>query len=154
MSIFRTALRTTADKTLVPFLRYLFAKVAADLLPHHSALYELNMRTAIDCANYLETNMVRALEFDKKDSLWEYSIANKKVDGLIAEFGVFDGHSINFFAKKLSPLTVYGFDSFEGLNVDWSGAGLPKGTFNRNGKLPTVEINVSLIKGWFDQTVP
>jgi hypothetical protein len=32
--------------------------------------------------------------------------------------------------------------------------GFDKGCFNRNGNLPKVNKNVTLIKGWFDETLP
>ena len=49
---------------------------------------------------------------------------------------------------------IFGFDSFEGLEEDWYGHDLPKGTFGLDGVLPKVENNVTLIKGWFENTLP
>lgn len=75
-------------------------------------------------------------------------------EGLIAEFGVWKGESINFFARESPNSLIYGFDSFEGLEEDWYGFRLTRGTFSTNGRLPEVEPNVILIKGWFEETVP
>jgi hypothetical protein len=49
--------------------------------------------------------------------------------------------------------TLHGFDSFEGLPEAWSGYTLTKGAFARE-TTPTVEPNVQLVKGWFDDTLP
>jgi hypothetical protein len=70
---------------------------------------------------------------------------------LICEFGVFTGATVNHIAS-LTPNTVFGFDSFEGLPEGWSGR-LGKGHFAVN-KLPEVRQNVVLIKGWFNETLP
>ena len=69
------------------------------------------------------------------------------------EFGVFQGKSINFFAKKLGNKKIYGFDSFEGLNEDWEGSEYPKGYFDLKGKTPKVEKNVILVKGRVQDTL-
>jgi hypothetical protein len=71
--------------------------------------------------------------------------------GLVCEFGVFSGHSINHIAKQVKQI-VYGFDSFEGLPERWRD-GVPQGHF-KVPALPKVGSNVILIKGWFDQTLP
>ena len=72
-------------------------------------------------------------------------------DGLIAEFGVFRGATINHIAS-LTERTVHGFDSFEGLPEKW-GEGFEAGKFKIDG-LPKVRPNVVLHKGWFDETLP
>jgi hypothetical protein len=75
--------------------------------------------------------------------------------GTYLEFGVFEGYSINFFARNLNGFDFFGFDSFEGLEENWYGhPGYEKGTFSLLGVLPKVEDNVVLIKGWFEATVP
>lgn len=68
------------------------------------------------------------------------------------EFGVASGRTINYISKFTSDI-VYGFDSFEGLPEKWRD-GFDKGAFNRNGDLPVVNSNVTLIKGWFNNTLP
>ena len=74
--------------------------------------------------------------------------------GVILEFGVFEGTSINYFANKLPGHKIYGFDSFKGLKEDWNGTQHLAGMFDRKGKLPRVESNVILVDGWFDETLP
>jgi predicted O-methyltransferase YrrM len=122
-------------------------------------LNELRRRTTLECADYANEHMMSALHFDTRERLLDYAISmfNSKDDGhgLFVEFGVYKGHSVNYFAKRIRPeRTIYGFDSFEGLHVDWLGNDLAKGAFDLGGMLPEVEKNVTLIKGWFDQTLP
>lgn len=75
-----------------------------------------------------------------------------KPNTLWLEFGVFNGRTINYISKFTTD-TVYGFDSFEGLPEKWRD-GFGKGAFNKKGDLPTVNKNVTLVKGWFDATLP
>jgi hypothetical protein len=72
-------------------------------------------------------------------------------DTLWLEFGVASGYSINYISK-FTPYKVYGFDSFEGLPEKWRD-GCEKGAFSMNGRLPEVNPNVELIKGWFNETL-
>ncbi len=82
------------------------------------------------------------------------SLAAQRVtlDGLWLEFGVHRGVSLNHLAR-LTHGPVVGFDSFEGLPVDWS-PNYRRGTLSTQGKLPDVPPNVRLVKGWFDETAP
>lgn len=72
--------------------------------------------------------------------------------GLVLEFGVFKGQSINKLGRVLQQ-PIFGFDSFEGLPEDWDvgNAVIPREAFDRQGNLPEVLPNVVLIKGWFEQ---
>ena len=74
-----------------------------------------------------------------------------KQNTLWLEFGVASGKSINYISQFTND-TVYGFDSFIGLPEKWRD-GFDKGAFNMNGKLPQVNDNVELIKGWFNETL-
>ena len=112
-----------------------------------------------DCAQYALNNFSDALRFRTRQEMWSFCL--KKIhevqpsgDGIITEFGVWSGTSINFFAKNSPKSRLFGFDSFEGLEENWVGTHLQKGSFNRNGRLPKVESNVRLSKGWFEDTVP
>jgi hypothetical protein len=77
--------------------------------------------------------------------------------GLLLEFGVYSGKTINTIAAAMKHRTVYGFDSFEGLPEAWDRGnkdkGFHAGFFNRNGTFPDVLPNVSLVKGWFHETL-
>ena len=71
--------------------------------------------------------------------------------GLILEFGVRHGTSIRQLASFTSK-PIYGFDSFEGLPEDWHQES--KEVYSTRGNIPKVPPHVTLIPGWFDQTLP
>jgi hypothetical protein len=72
-------------------------------------------------------------------------------DGLVMEFGVRFGTSIRQIADLVDQ-DVHGFDSFEGLPEAWHHE--PKGTYSTKGVLPSVQENVFLYSGWFEETLP
>lgn len=115
---------------------------------------ELAKRVSIECADYVQSKMQRSVAFPTKAALRDHALTKIEVDGMIAEFGVFRGASINQIAAKCPNYIIYGFDSFEGLQEDWAGHDCVKGTFDLGGKLPEVLSNVRLIKGWYDKTIP
>ena len=80
---------------------------------------------------------------------WEQ--VDKTREGLVCEFGVWRGTTINYLAS-LTSQTIYGFDSFEGLPERWRD-GFEAGRF-RVSRLPKVRSNVKLLKGWFNQSLP
>ena len=95
--------------------------------------------------------------FLKNDKIKVYAILKAieiKEEGLYLEFGVHKGKSINFLSKLIKDKIIYGFDSFEGLKEDWKGTQATKGTFNLKGKIPSLNKNVSPIKGWIQDTLP
>lgn len=112
-----------------------------------------------DCADYALKNFSGAIRFSTRQEIWNFCLnkfpkASCESNSIILEFGVWKGTSINFFAKNSPESILYGFDSFEGLEEDWTGRNLLKGAFNRYGVMPRVESNVTLVKGWFEDTVP
>lgn len=74
-----------------------------------------------------------------------------KNEGLVLEFGVRHGNSIRQLAA-LSNQALHGFDSFEGLPEAWHDEG--KGSYSTKGVIPKVPVNVTLHKGWFEETLP
>jgi len=72
--------------------------------------------------------------------------------GLVLEFGVATGRTLNHFGRIFDKQVVHGFDSFRGLPEDWTSR-MPKGFFKRNN-LPRVRDNCKLHVGWFDETLP
>jgi len=147
---FARIIRAIIDRTLVPFVAYLKMRTATG----PSVVDELHLRSIADSADYAGQHMADALTFKTREALWDFALARAPKEGLCVEFGVWNGHSINHFARRLGARRIFGFDSFEGLQEDWSGSGAPKGTFDRGGVLPPVEANVTLVKGWFDATIP
>lgn len=123
-----------------------------------------------DSAKYAYENFGEASYFDgpsSRQDFWIHVIDNYLLQKLIPthedaaqsklilEFGVFEGRSTNFFAQRLPDFEMHGFDSFLGLEEDWYGhSEFKKGAFSVNGKIPKVPDNVSLHKGWFEQTLP
>lgn len=72
-------------------------------------------------------------------------------DGLICEFGVYRGTTINILADLFPFRTIDGFDSFCGLPEEWR-PGYPAGVFSN--PIPSVRPNVKLHVGWFQDTLP
>ena len=72
--------------------------------------------------------------------------------GLVLEFGVASGRTLNHIARLLPFKEVHGFDSFKGLPEDWTSR-MPRGFFARNSR-PQVRSNCNLHVGWFDDTLP
>ena len=119
----------------------------------------INQQAAQDSAQYALNNFSKAMQFNTRTELWSYCLnripqIKTAEGGIIAEFGVWKGESINFFARNCPKAKVFGFDSFEGLEEDWYGSRGLKGTFSTNGQLPKCETNVILVKGWFEDTLP
>ena len=81
----------------------------------------------------------------------QYAMDLARSDGMVLEFGVRYGTSINFIAT-LTDQPVHGFDSFEGLPETWGKR--PVGTYTTRGYLPDVAANVELHAGWFANTLP
>ena len=107
-----------------------------------------------DSAEYFKDFMAKIMLFEKREDFWDFTLTKVKNEGVILEFGVFNGNSINYMSGKLKDSMFYGFDSFEGLQEDWLGNYMPKGFFDLKGKMPKVNQNVKLIKGWFNKTLP
>ena len=118
---------------------------------------ELKKIARKESAEYIYSHLSIAILFNSDESYWSYLMTNKPKDGLLLEFGVYLGRSINYMAEQLKkdkdPRTFYGFDSFEGLSEDWGGTSLTRGTFSTSGELPEVLPNVKLIKGWVNDTL-
>lgn len=125
-------------------------------VPYKLSVYQILRERAIkESADYAEERLGEAMMFDNAQSIWNYAARAAHLEGgLVLEFGVFKGKSINHFSKLFPNEELHGFDSFEGLAEDWTGYHLPKGTFDLGGELPKVNNNVTLHKGWFDKTLP
>jgi hypothetical protein len=113
--------------------------------------YELAKRANKTTVDYVEKYMREVSSVHTKWKVLDLALNEVKVNGLFLEFGVFKGETINYIAKQTQS-KIYGFDSFDGLPEFWRD-GFEKGSFHL-GHLPKVEKNVSLVKGWFDQTLP
>jgi hypothetical protein len=149
--IFKNLLNSTLGRIIRIFQSFLIPRI-----PSTNLKIELEKLAITESANFANENFKNALYFEDRKNFHDF-LANKikiKSNSIALEFGVWKGDSINFFASKLSEVIFYGFDSFEGLEEDWPGFNFQKGTFSTGGKLPKVEENVVLIKGWFEDTLP
>lgn len=120
----------------------------------HNVLWE---RATQQSADFVEEFLHHSMIFVNKEDMWTYvsqKLSSKYKDGVGIEFGVASGTSINFLSVRLPNFKFYGFDSFEGLAEDWVGHHATKGAYSQNGNMPDVNDNVSLIKGWFTDTIP
>ncbi|MEM9514533.1 MAG: class I SAM-dependent methyltransferase [Actinomycetota bacterium] len=117
--------------------------------PHHALLQD----ALDDTVGYIKSDMRDSLI--RRDALDVLTYAAKQAtvdDGLVLEFGVRSGMTINHLARRLPGATVHGFDSFEGLPEAWAGADIDAGAFGGEG-MPQVASNVELHVGWFDDTL-
>ena len=128
----------------------------------HLSLSQISSLNA--CINYLEVGRwLKAKGFrtrpryaDREELYSAVATRIRTERVLYLEFGVWQGSSMRSWSRLLqNPLTsLHGFDSFEGLPEAWD-ARRPRGTFSRDGALPTFEdTRVVLHKGWFNDTLP
>ena len=137
------------DLTVIPALCYILDNT---LYSRDKTIYNMARWKAMESSlEYIETHMSSVCMLDSRAGFLDYALNKVCVKGTCAEFGVHEGESIKYLAKRLPE--IYGFDSFEGLKEDWKGA-FAQGHFDRKGKLPRVAKNVHLVKGWFDETLP
>lgn len=110
------------------------------------------MNATLDTGDFV-TEHIPHLEGNKNAFITlENALDAVTINGLYLEFGVFSGTTINHISSLKPKEKVHGFDSFEGLPERWGAA--QKGTFHTHGYLPEVNDNVTLHKGWFDDTLP
>lgn len=123
--------------------------------PIRLELWRRSLETSLD---FVEKNLTRALCFDHRSELHAHALSKMPKRGLVCEFGVFRGASVNAMADALVVLgdtrTIYGFDSFLGLGEDWAGHFARAGEFNLDNQLPKVQPNVELVAGWIKDSLP
>jgi hypothetical protein len=111
-------------------------------------------------ADFVEQHLGTAVLFDTREALQHFAIEEAPETGLILEFGVWKGRSINAFADIMAhrgdTRRIWGFDAFKGLEEHWNGLGYHRvrNHFNRGGRLPDVRANVALVPGWIQDTLP
>lgn len=114
--------------------------------------YALQEQARRQTAEWLtENRLYGMLNASTKTDLLERALAETPPDGLLLEFGVYEGASLRRIASRMAPRTVYGFDSFEGIP---DGFGLtPAGHF-RTQHPQSLPENVELVTGWFEDSLP
>ena len=93
---------------------------------------------------------------DHREMEYRFCMQNIQfANGLFLEFGVFNGSSINILSKLKPNKIFHGFDTFTGLPEDWDlgNKKIKAGHFYLE-KMPSVEKNVILHKGLFEDTIP
>jgi hypothetical protein len=120
----------------------------------HSHESARRLNALLESGDYARSNMEGAFSSLLTREVFFHSLSLTPPRGLVMEFGVWSGDTINRIADHVGAArTVHGFDSFEGLPEDWTD-GYQKGTFHLHGKLPKVRPNVKLHVGWFSDTLP
>jgi hypothetical protein len=106
-----------------------------------------------ETARFVAANFAGVPAFKSDFELLRHAFQSARLDddGLICEFGVHRGRTINYLSR-LTDKTVHGFDSFEGLPETWR-PNFEKGRF-RMERPPRVRGNVRLHKGWFENSLP
>jgi hypothetical protein len=123
------------------------------------ALTDLDLMAALrdfgSSVAFERAHLHEAADFKGRHQLYRYVLSQtgKEDDGLFLEFGVYKGDSINRLADLRPDVRWHGFDSFEGLPEAWT-LGAKTGAFSVQGVLPPVRKNVTLVKGFFEQTLP
>jgi hypothetical protein len=109
-----------------------------------------------DSARYMIEHMRAVPNFETDYDLHDWVVGEVDLDlmhrGLILEFGVATGRTLNHFARLLPGKKIYGFDGFVGLPEDWTSR-MRRGFFARD-TLPAVRDNCQLVVGWFSDTLP
>lgn len=107
-----------------------------------------------ESARYIQQHMRTAHNFATDYDLhkWVATTQLTHPDGLVLEFGVATGRTLNQFARWMPYRSIVGFDGFLGLPEDWTSQ-MRRGFFARDN-LPRVRENCELVVGWFDQTLP
>ncbi len=119
----------------------------------------LYLQALNETTEYVSSKLVSATYFKTRSQMFSWireQATKEKIDEsqVLLEFGVYTGISINEISNLFSKHQVYGFDSFLGLEEDWTGFDLPAATFSIQGKLPKVNENVTLVSGWFTDSLP
>ena len=141
------------------YVEYLIRKIvegpigiASRFFRHDYNVVDIVYKNAAErSAKLVEEKMQAAIVCRSKETLWRLAAEGADPEDLWVEFGVFRGRSINFLSRYCKK--IYGFDSFNGLLEDWAGNGHRKGSFNLNGKIPSIKKNVELIIGYFEDTL-
>ena len=113
---------------------------------------ELQRMATAETARFVERNMPGVSSVKSWQEVHAAAANVVRKGGLVLEFGVFSGRSINFIASLFQDTEVHGFDSFEGLPEFWRD-GFGKGVFATRKK-PIVRSNVTLHGGWFNESIP
>ena len=145
-------------------LRKLVVLIARSIPKHppsaETIATRLRARAISSSAQFAEDNMSAAMALLGQREIRQFAldsaIGAEYLDGklFLLEFGVWEGESMRFWGAGVTPsVSLVGFDSFEGLSQPWPGTDMGAGHFSLDGMLPDVPQNVTLIKGWVEDTL-
>ena len=120
--------------------------------PIHHPYTAIQQHAYDSTAEYILDTCPKAIACRSPKKLMSIALNRITIKGEFLEFGVWKGASIKYIAKQYPDLTIHGFDSFEGLPESWVHNDI--GTFTLDGNIPKVPKNVTLHKGWFEETLP
>jgi hypothetical protein len=138
------------DTDLVPDVLAAIRQVLGVHPDSFDVLQVAKLAACYDSATYYQTAMTMSEAVANDLDLLRRAVDWKGLDGLVLEFGVATGRTVNHLAGLLSGQTVFGFDSFQGLPETWR-TGFEAGTFAQ--AVPEVLPNVELVHGRFEQTL-
>ena len=104
-----------------------------------------------ETVDFVAANLPLHLGYPTRLDLLERVIELAPAEGLVLEFGVYKGLSINLIASRMPKRTIYGFDSFSGAPEPWL---YRRHAFGDVQGMPPVGENCVLVKGWFAETLP
>ena len=133
----------------VPYVRESTHSIYADRWHPHHALREAALA---DTVAYITEAMPEAMIMADEFEVLAHAVKHAPDSGLVLEFGVRTGTTINYVAERMPGRALHGFDSFEGLPEDWTGWTQKEGSFGGEG-LPSVADNVTLVHGWFEDSL-
>jgi hypothetical protein len=139
-------------KNFVKSLLYKF-QFTRDFFVLHP-LREMQRIALADSVAYIREKMPLAVGLVNERDVFDLAFDRMPAQGLLLEFGVHKAGTTNYIAACNPKRIVHGFDSFTGLPGDWTGVTLVRGAFDRKGQLPSVNSNVRLHKGLFNDTLP
>lgn len=115
--------------------------------------YELYLRSRQESADFYLAHLKGTQRFTRDiDHLRHaFDLRPKIPNALLLQFGVYLARTMNFMARRTDE-RIFGFDSFEGLPESWGFNRLSAGAFKIQ-ELPKVRPNVTLIKGYFSETL-
>lgn len=113
-----------------------------------------------DAQDFIYENLsVETRLIDSNSELRKTAFSMAPRSGMVLEFGVYRGASIQFFRDLMQEnrdeRTIFGFDSFRGFSEIWGGLDKKsaKATFDQGGHLPDLGKGISLIDGYIEDTL-
>lgn len=148
-AIMREELRTyysVIRKDFIGILGWFFAQENWDV---DKALRRVVMD---ESARELGISLLKAQKFKNRLSLLSYALLQRRITGLVLEFGVSEGVSFYHICTEIHDERAYGFDTFQGLPEAWYGQYDAKAFAVKNR--PQAPANGEFVEGLFADTLP